>query len=662
MNRDTNRIGELERLITGYQASYYGGEAEVSDDYFDTLWDELRLRAPESPILARIGDTGSRVGCEGEGEGDRAGDGGDGFAKARHRIPMGSQEKAANEAEFLAWAEKRALSTFLVQHKLDGASLELQYEAGTLVRAVTRGDGSTGDDITANARKMHGVPAALAAAFTGGVRGEVIMTHETWQSRYHDKANCRNAANGIMRRKDGGGSEDLRFIAYDAAQPENDTFFQTEADKIAWLAAHGFSTVDTRELASAAAVCDYRNEIAQTRAALPYDIDGLVVKDTRTDMADLRKNRPEKQIAFKFEPEKAMSVLRTVEWSEKGATYTPIGIVDPVRLAGTVVQRANLNNPGAIRAMGLQIGSTVLIAKRGEIIPKIEGIAPGEAGKGVFDIEIPAVCGTCGTRLADEGTRLYCPNLSCSKRLLHRLHKWATVLDIRELGEKLTEQLFESGRVRRVADFYSLTEAELLEYEHMGALSAAKVLRNIRTPRVLSLAQFVAGFDIEGVGELIVEKAVEAGFDCLETLRAATVSQLSAVHGLGDITARTIVDGLSETAADMDATLAAGIISIFFPGAAAALPCKGLSFCFTGELATLKRAEAEARVKALGGSVKPAVVKGLSFLVTNTPDSGSSKNKKARALGIPIIDEAGFLSRIEAPEPESNFRISEFGV
>jgi DNA ligase (NAD+) len=479
------------------------------------------------------------------------------------------------------------------------------------------------------------------------------MTHEVWRDKYRDKANCRNAANGIMRRKDGVGCEDLTLITYDAAALGDDFFFTDELEKIRWLKDRGFSATETREFSDPEKIIAYRTRVAESRKNLSVDIDGLVVKDRVTDAADLRRPRPERQIAFKFEPEVAVSVLREVEWSESGATYTPIGIVDPVRLAGTTVQRANLNNPDMIRALGLKIGSPVLVVKRGEIIPKIEGLAPRESPgpglKGEREIEFPRLCGSCGSSLEDAGTRLFCPNPDCPKRLLHRLRKWVSVLDIRELGEKLLRQLFDKNRVRRLPDLYTLTPAELAEFDRMGELSASKVVRHIKTRRELSLAAFVAGFDFEGVGETIMEKVAAAGFDTLETLRAAPVDKLAGVYGLGEITARTIVEGLVETAGEMDGVLAGGIISIAPPPVPETPGRRGFSFCFTGELTAMKRSEAEERVKALGGSAKASVVKDLSFLVTNDPQSGSAKNKKAEALGVPIIGEDFFLAILEDP-------------
>ena len=350
--------------------------------------------------------------------------------------------------------------------------------------------------------------------------------------------------------------------------------------------------------------------------------------------------------------------MRQVEWSESGATYTPIGVVDPVRIAGTTVQRANLNNPDMIRALGLKIGSAVSVVKRGEIIPKIEGLAPKGAlphdalPSSEMEIEFPAGCAVCGAGLVDAGTRLYCPNPSCPKRLHHRLEKWVKVLDIRELGDKLLRQLFDRERVSSIADLYTLSAEELAQYDRMGELSAAKVVRHIQAPREISLAVFVAGFDLEGVAETTMEKVCAAGFDTLEKLRAASLEEIAEVHGLGEITASVIVDGLRETAAEMDAVLGKGFISIADPPPET-LPLRGQSFCFTGELSSMKRTQAEGKIRALGASAKASVAKGLSYLVSNDPESGSSKNKKARDLGIPIIDEKRFLEIIaEAGNPQ----------
>ena len=627
------RIKELEQLITRYQKSYYDGEGEISDAEFDKLWDELKLLDPENAVLHRVGaDSGN-------------------FAKIQHVMPMGSQEKAADPEQFLAWAVKHNYDEYLVEYKLDGASLELQYENGNLVRAVTRGDGLIGDDITANAKKMRGVMPALYVDgskidFTGGIRGEVIMTHEVHKKYYSDKANCRNAANGLMKRKDGNGSEHLNLIVYDALSTNGKSFFNDEEEKIKFLKSCGFETVRLEICRSADEVIQYRAKIMEERKlSIPYDIDGLVVKERRIDLSDASRARPDRQIAFKFSLEEAVSVLRQVEWSISGGTYTPVAIFDEVELNGTKVQRASLANPDTMRKLGVKIGSHVVVVKRGEIIPKIESVVEN-AGELLFDVEFPKKCEVCGTELVDEGSRLFCPNKQCSKRVLHQLLKYQQVVDIRDLGVTLITQLFNDGRLKSISDIYSLTEEELAPYflndesleKEKKSLGAEKVYKSIQSHRKLRLQTFLAGFDIEGFGETMAEKLVNSGFETLEKMLCATEEQIASVYGFAEITAHTIAEGLLENAAEMRSLVNDGIITLEAEGGGL---LSGKSFCFTGEL-SMKRADAEALVKKNGGSIKSSVTKDLSYLVTNDTTSGSSKNVKAAKLGIPVIDELQF--------------------
>ena len=629
------RVTELENLIKKYQASYYNGEAEISDAEFDKLWDELKALDPSNAVLQKIGaDSGN-------------------FAKIRHVMPMGSQEKAASPEEFLAWAKKHVYEEYLVEYKLDGASLELQYEHGKLVRAVTRGDGTIGDDITANARKMGGVKSELfidgqLLDFTGGVRGEVIMTHEVHKNHFADKANCRNAANGLMKRKDGEGSQYLNLITYDALETSGKVFFKDEEEKISFLKKCGFETVRLEICKSPDEVIIYREKIMEERkTSIPFDIDGLVVKERAINLDDASRNRPDRQIAFKFSLEEAVSILREVEWSRNGGTYTPVAIFDEVELNGTKVQRASLANPDTMRQLGVRIGSHVVVVKRGEIIPKIMGVLPSENPAAESDVPFPCICETCGTKLVDEGSRLFCPNKACSKRVLHQLLKWQSVVDIRDLGETLITSLFKDGLLKSISDIYKLTSEQLVPYflneqsieAEKKSLGAQKVYASIQNHRRMKLPVFLAGFDIEGFGETLAEKLTGAGFDSLEKLLAASEDQIASVYGFAEITAHTIKEGLKENEEEMRSLLESGTILIEEAGGG---KLAGKSFCFTGEL-SIKRADAEKMVKDNGGSIKSSVTKDLSYLVTNDTSSGSSKNVKAAKLGIPVIDEKEFL-------------------
>ena len=634
---NTNRIKELEELILYHQKAYYNGEGEISDAEFDKLWDELKVLDPENSILHKVGaDSGN-------------------FEKIQHVMPMGSQEKAADPEQFLEWAEKHKYDQYLVEYKLDGASLELQYENGILKRAVTRGNGSIGDDITANARKMNGVLPQIIingnpVNFTGGIRGEVIMTHQVHKEYFSDKANCRNAANGLMKRKDGEGSEYLKLIVYDALSTTETKYFSTEQEKIKWLMDCGFNVVKLVICKNADRVIAYRSKVMEERKDLEYDIDGLVVKESAINFEDASRARPDRQIAFKFSLEEAVSTLRTVEWSISGSTYTPVAIFDEVELNGTQVKRASLANPDTMRKLGVKIGSHVVVVKRGEIIPKIEAVVE-EKNIETSEIEYPHTCEVCGTKLVDEGSRLYCPNKDCSKRILHQLLKYQQVVDIRDLGETLITELFNTKKINSVSDIYKLTAEDLVPYflneesieAEKKSLGAEKVYRSIQSHRNLKLSVFLAGFDIEGFGETMAEKLVAAGFNTLEKLLTATADEFAAVYGFAEITARTICEGLAENADEMKSLVESGTI-ILQSEVEGSLT--GKSFCFTGELVTMKRADAEQLVKKNGGTIKSSVTKDLSYLVTNDTTSGSSKNVKAAKLGIPVITEKEFLALI----------------
>ncbi len=632
-NDSLARVRELEKLIFRYQKSYYDGEGEISDEDFDALWDELKELDPDNELLKKIGsDSGT-------------------FEKSFHIMPMGSQEKAANPEQFLAWTVSHPYSEYLVEYKLDGASLELQYKNGRLDKAVTRGDGSVGDVITENAKKMKGVLHALNDAggivdFTGGVRGEVIMTHDVHKKLYSDKANCRNAANGLMRRKSGEGSENLMLIVYDALSSDGENPFSDEEEKILWLGKMGFFTVPIKICKSPEEVIDYRSKVMGIRKSLDYDIDGLVVKERVINLEDARRNRPDRQIAFKFSLEEALSTLRNVEWSQNGSTYTPVAIFDEVELNGTKVQRASLSNPDVMRLLGIKIGCKVVVVKRGEIIPKIE-YAIHEEPETEREVEYPSVCETCSSVLVDDGSRLYCPNKTCQKRMFHQITKWVQCVDIRDLGDALLENLFDSGRVRAISDLYTLTEEELSPFflneeslsKEKKSLGAQKVLSSIQNHREIPLSSFVAGFDIEGFGETTVEKLVRSGYDSLEKLLVLKKEDIEAVYGFAEKMALSIVQGFSDNKSEMLRLSEKYVMIKKENGGSLA----GKSFCFTGELRTMNRLTAEKMVKELGATCKSSVTRDLSYLVTNDTESGSSKNLKAKKLGIPVISEDEFI-------------------
>lgn len=616
-------IKELTEEIEYHRELYYKGEPEISDAKYDALEDELRELDPNNAIFRTVGQDSSEL-----------------FAKTEHVIPMMSQDKVTTVEDFQKWVKKRQYSEMIVQYKLDGISIELQYADGWFKRAVTRGDGKIGDNVSANVAKMKGFRPKLKTPFSGAVRGEVLMFHDTYAKTYTDMQNCRNAAAGIVRRKDGKGNQDLNIILYDAITTTDKVKFRTELHKIEWLKKEGLPAVDTKICKSPKEVVEYRQELIDgLRDQLEYDIDGLVIKGMEIDLEDMQRARPMKQIAFKFQAEEIETVLKDVEWSISGHLYTPVAIVEPVLLMGSKISRASLANPNLIKDLKLKIGSTVMISKRGDIIPKIERVI-----KTLLDAQeiiIPKECETCGTKLINEGTRLYCPNEQCSKRNYRRLVKWVKVLDVKLFGEKLMlEDLFNRGKVREIADLYKLTKGDIMQY---GA-TAVKALANLEAIKEVSLAKFVAGFDIEGIAETLMQKVMDGGQDSLEKLMTANVKDIARIEGFADITATALVEGLKARKTEMMNVLKTGRLTIQGKATTEGV-LKGMSVCFTGKLDKMGRKQAEDLVVKHGGQPKGSVIKGLTYLVTNSTDS-TAKFEKANSQGTKIISEDEFLSLI----------------
>ena len=376
---------------------------------------------------------------------------------------------------------------------------------------------------------------------------------------------------------------------------------------------------------------------------MKYDIDGLVIKGKEIDLKDMERTRPMKQLAFKFNAEEIETKVLDVEWSISGSNYTPIAIVETVHLMGSNISRASLANPNLIKELKLKIGSEVFISKRGDIIPKIERVikTPPDAK----DIPIPTVCEVCKTSLINEGTRLYCPNRLCPKRLYHRIVKWIKKLEVKHFSEKLLlKPLFDRGKIESIADLYTLSISDLTRFEGVKETSAKKALDNLFEVQEISLAKFIAGFNIENIGEDLTQRVVDAGFDTLDKIKEASIHQISQVDGFAELTATYLLEGINKLYPEMKAVLNTNKIKIK-EGKSMGGKLEGLTFCFTGKLETMKRAEAEQMVRDHGGEPKSGVVKDLSYLVTNSTEP-TAKYTKAQDQGTQVITEDEFLSMI----------------
>ena len=620
------KIDFLVQEIKRHRDFYYNATPEITDAKYDELEDELRILDPNNPILFTVGADASEI-----------------FTKKEHVIPMGSQDKVSTPNEFKKWAEDRGYRTFLIQYKLDGISIEIQYKSGVFQCGVTRGNGIVGDDVSINVMKMKGFVPRLSTRFTGGIRAEVMLFHDIFEKKYMDKQNCRNTAAGIVRRKDGKGSDDLNLIFYDATSLTEEVSFTSEIQKLKWMKSENLPTIKTKPVKTIQEVIDFREDVMNNiRDSLEYDIDGLVIKGKDIDLEDMRRAKPVKQIAFKFQAEEIESTLISVEWTISGHNYTPVAIIKPVRLMGTTVSRASLANPNLMKDMGIKIGAEVIVSKRGDIIPKIERVV--KIPQDAKDIIIPDTCEECNTELINEGTRLYCPNEACPKINYQRLVRWIHALGVKHFSEKLMlEPLFKSGKVKQIADLYHLNISDLTQFEGVQETSAKKALVNLFAVKEITLAKFIGGFNIENIAELLVKKVVDAGFDTLEKIKSANITELAMIDGYAEITAENLLIGINKLYLQMLEVLNTNKISIKNMVKSGKL--NGLTFCFTGKLNEISRSEAEDFVLKHGGEPKKSVITNLSYLVTNE-STLTAKYLKAQEQGTKIITENEFLQMI----------------
>ena len=627
-----NEIQELENKILEAQKAYYNtGNSMMSDQEFDELWNRLSEIDPNNKIFTKVGQDSSL-----------------GFAKVKHIMTCGSQNKCNEAEEFRDWYYKHAIDQdLLVEYKCDGSSIELQYENGKFMKAVSRGNGEIGDDVTDNISKAQFVVKELQdKEFTGAVRGEVLLFHDTFEKYCKDSANCRNAANGIMKRKNSEKANLLSVVVYDVLNIHDPDFFKKEIDKLEWLKTQKFKTIESFYMHGSHTleeIIALRDRLSTERfRTIEYDIDGLVIKTMKIDNDDLRKTRPDKQIAFKFILSEQPTMVRDVEWYANGKTRTPVAVCDPVYLCGTTVQKANLCNLQIIKALGVKIGSKVMMVKRGEIIPKIDRVL--DTPINAKDIIPPDHCEYCGSKLIIKPTTVYCPNRSCINTLVHRIVKWVSVNKIYGLGPALAEALVREGIISNVKDLYSTKIEDMSKV--MSPKIARKIIDNINNTRSMPLAKFIGGYDLDGIGETLIEKIIEAKrIEKLNQLLRLTPYEIQQIPGFAGLSSESICEELRIYSEEL--TELANYVSIkeapSVPENQMPTGILGNTFVFTGALMTMSRNEAKELVTKLGGSFGTSVTSNTDYLVTNEA-SGSSKYLTAQKLGVKIINEEQFLN------------------
>lgn len=627
-------VAKLVADLQKYKDAYYNGTPLISDAAYDALEDQLREIDPKH---AFFGTVGAPVRSVTEWE------------KARHAIPMGSLNKAVNEDEFRKWAARcdelatqQKLSpiskNLIVTEKLDGLSLAVTYEKGKLKHAITRGDGQVGERITPNAAKMKGVPGKLKKPLDLTVRGEIILKLSDMKKAFPGAANPRNQAAGTSKRFDGQGCEHLSVLFYDLDGEDH----PTEEHKFKRIGELGFDTPFFAVTDLEGAIAEHQRYAKKKRAALDYEIDGLVMKandvHVNTMLGDLN-NRPRAAVAFKFASQAQVTKVVDIIWDTgSSGRVSPVAVVAPVVLAGATVQRASLANASRVAELDIGVGDEVLVSRRNDVIPYVEEVVKkvGPTAKP------PKKCGVCKAPLEKAGEYLSCRNDDCTALIEGRIQNWVDAQGVLEWGETLIAQLVEADLVKEPADLYQLEPEDIAKLDRRGMVIAKKVLDNLKAQLPLSLPKFLASLGIENFGAQTAKAVVAGGFDSLEKVRKATLEELSALPGVGPAKGKAAFEGLKKRSKEIDRLLKVGVGPV---SKKASGPLAGQTFCFTGALSK-PRKFFEDLVEQKGGTLLSGVTKELQYLVMADPNSGSSKAQKAAKLGTKCIDEAAFLKLV----------------
>ncbi len=669
-----SRAAWLRDQLSLYDYHYYVLDDPLVADYeYDQLYHELERLEEAHPELAVPESPTRRVGGQAR----------EGFSQVSHSAPMLSLDNSYSEEDLREFDRRVARGlgedtprVYVAELKLDGLGVSLRYEKGRFVQGATRGDGRVGEDVTANLRTVRSLPLALRAPDRGAipdlieVRGEVYMTRAGLEAanaqRQEDGeppfANPRNAAAGSLRLLDPNLTRlrPLKVFLYQlvlrgesAGLPP----FESHSQVLEYLKSLGLP-VDPhwRRCEGIEAVLGYCREWDRRRDELKYNIDGVVLKlddlAAREGLGFTAKH-PRWAMAYKFAPEQARTrlVAIDVQVGRTGA-LTPTARLEPVFLAGTTVSNASLHNEEEVARKDIRVGDWVWIEKAGEIIPQVVAVdlkARPEGSKPWQHLENCPVCGASAVRPEGEAVRR-CTNLSCPAQIRQRIEHFCSreALDIQGLGPALVEQLTNAGLVREVADLYSLKTEDLATLERMGDKSAANVIREIETSKERHPARLLFALGVRHVGATVAELLIRH-FGSLEALEGRPAEELAAVEGIGPVIAASLSAFFSEekNRLQLQRLREAGCRTALDEAekAPAAGRLAGKKFVITGTLGSFSRSEAEARIKALGGTVSGSVSARTDYLVLGAEPG--SKLEKARKLNVEVLDEGQFIRLLE---------------
>jgi DNA ligase (NAD+) len=665
------RHAELVEEIRRYDHAYYvEAQPVISDQEYDRLYRELLELEKAFPDLATPDSPSQRVGGVPLTE----------FKAVQHLSPMMSLDNTYSHEEvheFVARVQRLLPNEkleWVIEPKIDGVAMSLRYERGLFIVGATRGDGTTGDDITTNLKTIRSVPWKLKGHEVPElieVRGEVFLKLEGFKKLNAERigageepfANPRNAAAGSLKQLDPKmvANRPLDLIVYGVGHVESAKKNpQHHLEVLQWLKALGFKTSEkTWFCQSADELIEAIAELDKLRHNFAYDTDGAVIKLNSLALqskAGATAKAPRWAIAYKYAAEKAETKLKAIriQVGRTGA-LTPVADLEPVLLAGTVVQHATLHNEDELRRKDIRVGDTVLIEKAGEVIPAVLAVVSSKRTGKEVEFQFPNTCPECGSKvsrsaLAGEAVVWRCPNPDCPAQVRGRIEHWCTrgAMDIEGGGEVLVAQLVKSGLVRDVADLYSLKLPEVASLERMGEKSAQNFLDGVAASKQRDLWRLLFGLGILHVGAGVA-KSLGRHFATLRDLENSSVDQLTQVEDIGEVIALSLVNWFADERNRklIQRLEKAGLnfrSAIYQPRAAQG-PLAGKTFVLTGTLPTLKREEATARIETLGGKVSSSVSKKTDYVVAG--EEAGSKLDKAQKLGIKLLDEKQFLELCE---------------
>ncbi|KGP74503.1 NAD-dependent DNA ligase LigA [Pontibacillus yanchengensis] len=665
MNREEaiEQIKSLREELEQYNHEYHVlDQPSVSDYQYDMKMQELLKLEEAHPDLVTSDSPSQRVGGEPL----------DAFQKVQHTIPMLSLGNAFNEEELREF-DRRVREgvdedvSYVCELKIDGLAISLRYEDGVFTQGATRGDGTTGEDITQNLRTINSIPLRIKEEETIEVRGEAFMPHRSFialneareESEEEPFANPRNAAAGSLRQLDPkiAASRNLDIFLYGVGQWDAGEL-ESHSERLEYMQKLGFKTnPEWKKCPTIEDVITYVNTWTEARENLNYEIDGIVIKvdnlDQQEELGFTAKN-PRWAVAYKFPAEEAITKITDIELSVgRTGAVTPTAVLEAVKVAGTTVKRASLHNKDLIREKDIRIGDTVVIKKAGDIIPEVVRVVFDERTGDEEEYFMPETCPECGSELEhlEEEVALRCLNPNCPAQLREALIHFVSrnAMNIDGLGEKVIAQLFREDLVHTIADLYKLEKEALLELERMGEKSADNLLNAIEASKENSMERLLFGLGIRFVGEKAA-KTLSQEFETMERLSQATYDELIEIYEIGEKLADSVVRYFEKPQVlELIQELKALGLNLEYLGqkksqAAEDSIFNGKTVVITGKMEEYNRSEIKERVEAFGAKVTSSVSKKTDLLIAG--EDAGSKFDKAQELGIEIWDEQRFIEAL----------------